>query len=248
MGEGDVPCQMLLRATMSSRSDSSDGVHGRDCYFLFDNGLHHNEPTILRCFQNEVGEAIDKKVFRIYVGHDEESMKRRKQLIRDTALFEGVEYLSLVTSEAFPTIPVLQRTIFRGSNRNNFLGDLITPPVNMLWHLTLQEKHECHGAFHVAEGQSVDAGEVQVVGNRGEKRKADSREPAFWHCRDPNIYKEMRVSFCLCAVIDLSIGAGELALECVKARVPYHGFALSEMHATLVKKRLVQEIVVLFYK
>ena len=67
-------------------------------------------------------------------------------------------------------------------------------------------------------------------------------EPAFWHCRDPKMYQEMRVSYCLCAVIDFSMGSGDFALECAKARVPYHGFALSEKHASLVKKRIVQEM------
>ena len=131
--------QMLLRATMSSRDDSKDSVHARDCYFMFDNGLHHNEATMLRCFQNELGEHIDKKVFLVYVGHDEDSVKKRKQLVRDTGVFEGVEYLNLITNDAFPTIPLLQRAVFKGSNRNNFLGDLTTPAISNLWHLTAQE-------------------------------------------------------------------------------------------------------------
>ena len=237
--------QMLLRATMSSRADSKDSVHKRDCYFIFDNGLHHNEATMLRCFQNELGEHIDKKVFRVYVGHDEDSVKKRKQLVRDTGVFEGVEYLNLITSDAFPSIPYIQRAVFKGSNRNNFLGDLTTPAISNLWHLTAQEKHECHGTFRVqADGQAADAAAGgSKVGSRGaEKRKADSMEPAFWHSRDPKVYHEMRVSYCLCAVIDFSMGSGDFALECAKSRVPYHGFALGEKHASLVKKRIVQEM------
>ena len=58
-----------------------------------------------------------------------------------------------------------------------------------------------------------------------------SAEPVFFHTYPIALDEELIHSYDLSAVIDLSVGAGNVALSCIRQRRPYFGVTLTECHS-----------------
>ena len=96
------------------------------------------------------------------------------------------------------------------------------------------------GTFRIAVGGQTPGEDGP---GRGQKRKqADTVEPVFWHSRPAKLYEEMLHSYCLCAVIDCTLGDGELALVCARSRTPYFGVGLTTAHVAAVRDRLIDAV------
>ena len=231
---------MLLRAVITSRDPAGDSLHPNDMYVLFDNSLHHNEATMLKCFITDAGEPIAKSSYRVYLVMDEDSLRKRRALVRDETHFDCIEYMSIVTLNQFPAgLATCKRIHYGGTNRSNRIGDVVMPEMDTLWHLTVKQKHELHGTYRVAVGGPTPG---EAGPGRGAKRKSvDSRETAFWRSRPVKLLQELRHSYQLEGVIDFTIGDGAFALDCAKARVPYFGWCLTDVHAELVKGHLIKD-------
>ena len=180
-----------------------------------------------------------KEVKKIFISVDEDSLRKRKNLIRPGAVFDQVELLQIVTLREFATtLPFIKRKSFPGSNLGNKIGDVVLPDVDSLWQLTCKQKVELHGKFRVAVGGKTP-GEEEGLGRGSKRTSVGSVEPVFWHARPLQLYEDLVHSYHCCAVVDLTAGDGSLAALCAKKRIPYVGFTLSDTHTELLKQRCI---------
>ena len=78
------------------------------------------------------------------------------------------------------------------------------------------------------------------LGNRGQIVREDiNLEPVFMHALHHNFHEELLHSFAITAQVDATPGAGDAALACVKARVPYVGICLTQTHEEKLMQRLL---------
>lgn len=232
----------LLRGIMASRDDKGDELHRSDMYFLFDGTAHHNIAKMHGLFTNSLGEAIEKSTKLLYVSIDEDSLHARKTRLKTGVSFEQMEYVSLVTREEFGAqIPIVKRHFFKGTNSGNKIGDVELAPLDKAWHLTISQKLALYSEYRVeVGGKTKGAGENEL--QKGKRKAAVEKEPAFWHARPEKLYRELIHSYQLKAVIDLSPGDGCLARVCTSLRIPYAGFTLSDVHTDLLKNYMMQEL------
>ena len=229
---------MLLRGVISSRG--GDSLHNGDLFFCFDNHLHYNVNKMLACFVNSQGDPISEKCTKcVYMSVDEEGLRSRKGCVRSTADFDQVEYLTIVSAADLGTIlPASKRAHFKGSSHGNCIGDVLLPDISSLWHLTVAQKHALHGPYRIECGGKTKCEEGP---GRGAKRKTpESREPVFWHSRSRVIFQEFLASYKLSAVVDFTPGQGTMAILCAENRIPYVGFALTDVHRKLLEARCAQ--------
>ena len=236
---------MILRAVLKTRDPEGlgDAMQPKDLYFVFDNCSAHIAKKAYDCFVNEKGDKLAMHTHKVHYTVDEDSLCARKCLVR-TAVCEQVEIMHISASQDFGSIgmPYVRRKHFNGTNMGTKLGDVVLPNYATLWSETCKAKHDLYGKFRVACGGPTK-GQGEDAPGRGTKRKTPSTvEPVFWHGRPGVVWAEILHSYRLGAVVDLTVGDGQLALQCARQRIPYFGFCLTAVHATKLCEHLIEEI------
>ena len=65
------------------------GLH--DIFFLFDNMYPHNMQKLLQCFVDGNNVAVEKHQHKVHLTYDEDSLRARKAVVRQSVLFEHIE-------------------------------------------------------------------------------------------------------------------------------------------------------------
>jgi hypothetical protein len=231
---------MLLRGLMTSRGEPGDELDDGDMVFVTDNCEHHHLPALMKCFINDGGNPVPKKIKLIYVMYDEDSLRQRKGCVRPGTSFDCVEHMNIVTKNDFTqTLPHCKRLHYGGSNISNKIGDVVLANYEALWSLPCKLKYDIHGAFRIACGGPTADEEGP---GRGNKRKTvHTVEPVFWRGRPVKFYQTLISDYKLeKGIIDLTAGDGTFMIHCAKERIPYLGFTLSEAHSKALKQRATQ--------
>ena len=87
-------------------------------------------------------------------------------------------------------------------------------------------------------GEEGTAGDEEADKRRAKPRNDDTVEPVFFHAMPVMFFEELIHDFSLGAVINIGVGDGALALACMRSRIPYTGFCLTEEHKVGVEARL----------
>jgi len=232
---------MLLRAIITSRDAGTDELHEGDMFFVIDNCFHHHTNQILKCFVDDNGNAMKRETRLIYVSLDEDSLRQRRGCIRPGTSFDCVEHMTIVTKNDFvQTIPHCRRRHYAGTNIGNKLGDVVLPAYDTLWSLPCRLKNEIHGPFRVACGGV--AADDERVGTGAKRKTLATVEPVFWRSRPTRFYESIVADYKISSIIDLTPGDGTAMTYCAKERIPYFGWALTATHASLLKQRVIQQV------
>ena len=227
---------------MQTRGEPGDELDIGDCYFVFDNTAHHQLPKVLQCFTTSTGNAMEKESKTVYISYDADSLRERKGVARAETSFDVVEHMVLVTKkghEITASLPHAKRLRYAGSNVGNMIGPVKAPPYDVLWQLPCKIKREIVGAYRIPCGGPTPDEQI----GRGTQRKSlNTIEPVFWRSRPEKLYQTLLADYHITAVIDLTAGDGVLMTHCVKARLPYCGFALSEAHSKILKAVVTSKI------
>ena len=163
---------------------------------------------------------------------EEESLRKRKKLVRGTACLRQTEGLHFVHAGAL-TLPERASKHYQGSNRGTMLGPVKLDDYANEWTATVKEKKTIYGKrFRIAVGGRTTKGEAAV------KRMDCDREPVFFNALPATFYEDLTHRFFASNVIDMTIGPGIFAEVCLKNRIGYFGIAFTDVHAQCVIKRL----------
>ena len=92
-------------------------------------------------------------------------------------------------------------------------------------------------------GPDGGAGPEEVKEERAPRRTDETVEPVFFHAMPVAFYEELIHAYSLGAVINIGVGDGALALACLRSRIPYTGFCLTQEHKERVTTRLEELLV-----
>ena len=112
----------LLRAIIQTRSTSTSGeaaeLGRHDIFFLFDNMCPHNMQKLLQCFVDGNNVAVEKNQHKVHLTYDEDSLRARKAVVRQSVLFEQIEDMRLITHLEYGDcgLPVVRRRSYNGTN------------------------------------------------------------------------------------------------------------------------------------
>ena len=181
----------LLRSIIQTRNSAAAtaetaelGLH--DIFFLFDNMHPHNMQKLLQCFVDGNNVAVEKHQHRVHLTYDEDSLRARKAVVRQSVLFEQIEDMRLITRLEYGNtgLPMVRRRNYKGTNMGNKMGDIVLPNYALLWQMSATQKLEVHGPKCVQVGGKVEGQED--VGRGHKPRTPNSVEPVIWGLNLPS--------------------------------------------------------------
>lgn len=165
--------------------------------------------------------------------HEEASLTKRRKKVRGTGSIQQLENMYMI-SPASLSLPERPRLHFQGTN----LGNVIAPVALRVspWTATVKAKRDIYTKkYRIAVGGQNPA-------NEKVKRSDTDVEPVFHWDTDPKFYESLLHDYFVKNVIDLTPGAGTMALTCVKKHVGYLGLCMSEEHLAGIRAVLLDGI------
>lgn len=165
--------------------------------------------------------------------HEEASLTKRRKKVRGTGSIQQLENMYMI-SPASLSLPERPRLHFQGTN----LGNVIAPVSLRVspWTATVKAKRDIYTKkYRIAVGGQNPA-------NEKVKRSDTDVEPVFHWDTDPKFYESLLHDYFVKNVIDLTPGAGTMALTCVKKHVGYLGLCMSEEHLAGIRAVLLDGI------
>ena len=157
-----------------------------DIFFVFDNMHPHNMQKLLQCFVDGNNVAVEKHQHKVHLTYDEDSLRARKAVVRQSVLFEQIEDMRIVTRLEYGEIglPMVRRRNFHGTNMGNNMGDIVLPNYALLWQLSMKQKIEVFGAKRMPVGGKAEGEEG--VGRGHHTRTPQTVEPVIWGLNLPS--------------------------------------------------------------
>ena len=214
----------------------------QDMFVILDGGRSDVDKPFVQCFTGDDGKVLPRSKRTIYLTYAEDAPNKR--LVRGFTAINQVERMLVLTQKTL-TLQDRPRLIYKGTNRGNSIGDLITDTPVTPFTLTREEKRHVYGPHNTLATTSGGPGglmEVDEVVIDGEPELDTDILPVFFHTMPLAFYKELLHSFCGKGVVHLTCGNGELALACVERKVPYVGICFTEQHVQTVSEYLTTRV------
>ena len=122
----------------------------------------------------------EKNQHRVHLTYDEDSLRARKVVVRQSVLFEHIEDMRLITRLEYGEcgLPTVRRRNYKGTNMGNNMGNIELPDYALLWQLSNKQKHEVYGPKRTPTGGKVEGEEG--VGRGHSARTPQTVEPVIW--------------------------------------------------------------------
>ena len=223
--------QRLLDAVLSTREDG-DLAEG-DALVLLDGGREDSWLTkaIVKHLPGKKYETL-KHILTYTPDSVEKRMERASK--SPLSLHEGVWFLTQTELKC----KVQPRLHAQGNTRGNVLGPFAKSSwadAGETWLLPASVKKEVLGKDNLP----LPGGSCPVEHEAETRGAGGSMVPVFYHDSPAVVAEELVHYLQAKAVIDLTPGCGNWALQCLRKRIPYLGVALSDRHKDLLGKKLV---------
>lgn len=239
----------LCSAVIEARSGPNGGVPPGDIIFLFDGGRPGLMVQYLVPWKSVNGK---REHFRkpFYMMFDEESVKRRRCLVRGCGVLGQIEGLSTLTQQILD-VPERSRKHYHGTNKGDVICPVVLPCWDQAWCMSFKEKKKLLGKARVAVGgptERDDAGDdkdddvdkkiddnaippvVNMASQAIDGRHDNNIEPLCYLNYPEELYDELTASFYVRDWIDLNVGDGTLAWHCVRQPSCHPARAFCEGH------------------
>ena len=170
---------------------------------------------------------------KVTIAKDEKSVLKRRPCSKSRGPGDlQVEGMHIV-AQTFKGAPSVPCQVYPGqSSTGRFLGFVHLTPYENDFKLSVKEKKQVYGKHRMPVGR-------QQSDNAAAQKRAESQaELVFWHAFPESFYKAVCGRYNVGVVIDLTAGNGDLAMWCLKNRIPYMGICLSEHHKKVLQDRL----------
>ena len=225
--------QRLLDAVLSTREDG-DLAEG-DALVLLDGGREDSWLTkaIVKHLPGKKYETL-KHILTYTPDSVEKRMERASK--SPLSLHEGVWLLTQTELKC----KVQPRLHAQGNTRGNVLGPFAKSSwadAGETWLLPASVKKEVLGKDNLP----LPGGSCPVEHDAETRGAGGSMVPVFYHDRCAVVAEELVHYLQAKAVIDLTPGCGNWALQCLRKRIPYLGVALSDRHKDLLGRSWFRE-------
>jgi hypothetical protein len=245
----------LIHAVLEARSGTDDkSISHGDMFFLNDCGKSGLTNRILNLFKwaSEAAEGEKKtpvKVKRksLVISYNEQSARARK---KNTRSFTGLNHMEIlhVFTKTDIDLPSKAKRHFAGTNQGQTFENVLLPGLGDLWTLEVKTKKQIYGSRRFRPGGPGDDDEDEddAEDDVDSRRTDETKEPVFYNTMTFKTVDECAHSFCLSAIIDLSVDCGDKAVMAIANGLMYTGTCLTETHMDLVKWRIMEKIFYLF--
>lgn len=211
-------------------------IDGGDCYLLFDGFKHGNEAALHAPFKTVGGKALPYKKTAMYVQYDEDSVSKRKSLVRGG--LDCLEFMHVVSAGQLHTTGIDRpRLHYAGTTRSNVIGPVAVQPHDQMTRTTFANKKKLMGPARFEVG-----GKTEGLGVKPVKREPEDMEPLAYHGNPPEFYESLGHTFDVAAWIDLTALDLCLASVAVHTRTPYFGVCCTEAHQSFFQEKLSEMI------
>jgi hypothetical protein len=222
--------------------DSTAALNPRDLYLILDGGRSDIEKPFNQCFLGDDGKVLGRSRRTIFLTYSEDGPHRRR--MRGFTAINQVERL-LATSLKTLQLQERPRLHFKGTNRGNYIGDLVVDRDITEFKLPRIDKKAVYGphnTLNVNPGGPAGLLEVDDCNADGDPEEDTDIVPVFYHTMPNSFYQELIHSFCGKGVVHLTCGNGEFALACIEQRVPYVGMCFTEAHVQTLSEYLTNRV------
>ena len=177
-----------------------------------------------------------------FVVYTQESLSQRFERMHSSKPLEQMETV-LYLGSRYPTFRYAPRKLApKQSTRGNVLGPLDKPSLadsDSTWQVQWGDKKEMYGANNLPLPGGANPGkETKADQDSKTPTKKTDIVPAFYHEGPAALATELAHTVDAMAIIDLTPGSGHWALEAVRLKVPYIGFAFTEKHVAMLYAKL----------
>ncbi|CAK9010328.1 unnamed protein product [Durusdinium trenchii] len=223
--------QRLLNAVLSTRADG-DLAEG-DVLIAIDGGREQDwaAKNIIKFLPSKKYETCKHTICYTFDSVEKRMERASKSPL---SLFESAWFIS--HNEL--SIKVQPRLVTSGNTRGNVLGPFTKPSWvdgTETWLLPATVKRAVFGKDNLP----LPGGACPVEHEKEAAPKSAELVPVFFHDSPQSVSAELLHYVQGRAVIDMTPGTGHWALQCIRKRVPYCGFCLSEKHRELLQKKLI---------
>ena len=192
----------------------------------------------------------------VFVHMDPESVESRYSRVAGVCSAKSWDMLRL-TAQPWPkrTLSTVKRLNYKGKTVHDNLGPVIMPDLDNrheCWTTTWAIKKLVYAGNIIKVGgtdgytddnkpQQGDSLEEEPAKEKVTARSDEMEEPLFFHAMPMEFFEELIHDFSLGAIICIGVGDGAAALACLRQRVPFTGFCLTEEHKTRVRVRLEEK-------
>ena len=183
---------------------------------------------------------MKKQTLFVHISETTMEERRQRQKMTSALSVQSMECGHIFTKESVAA-EFTTRKHFAGNSASNVIGPVSLIPEDSAWTRTVKDKREIYGKENrVAPGgrtPGVDAQQAKAL-----LRKPEDLEPVFYFSFPWQFYED--VCSCLGArtITALTLGDGSTALAAMFLGKPFVGVALTEEHATGVRKHLANTV------
>ena len=239
----------FIQGVLESRTGAEE-LHPQDRFVVLDGGKS-SDSTFLEPFKYETPEGRSKVIPKmrqnLMVVYDEAALVERRRFARGVCSLKQTEDAVLISRSGVGNNGGNRpRLHFKGTTSGTILTPCGLPLLSSIPKLTVRSKQVMYGPsarFAVAP----EPGDLMEDDSRKRKEKSlDELEPAFYHSSLIELCEELLHVFggkkFVACVVDMTPGVSTMGQACVRMKIPYLGFALTDAHLTHLNKWLFESL------
>ena len=183
---------------------------------------------------------MKKQTLFVHISETTMEERRQRQKMTSALSVQSMECGHIFTKDSVAA-EFTTRKHFAGNSASNVIGPVSLIPEDSAWTLTVKDKREIYGKDNrVAPGGRTPGVDSQLA--KALVRKPEDLEPVFYFSFPWQFHED--VCSCLGArtITALTLGDGSMALAAMFLGKPFVGVALTEEHATGVRKHLASTV------